>query len=88
VKRERAWYLWLNFKETQPIRPFRLLQAKILPTNQLKKQYHNEWMPILQKMENTPGIFILHVLDDSFVSRSYVIVSNYLKEHVGGRWGK
>ena len=87
VKRERAWSLWLkgmDFKGTEPIRPFRLLQTKMLPTKQLKNQYRNEWMPILQKMENTPGIIIPNIVDDSFVSRSYVIASNYLKEHVCG----
>ena len=58
VKHQRAWTLWLkgmDFLTTHPVRPFRFLKATMLPTPDLKKQFTNEWKPIMLKMEKRPG---------------------------------
>ena len=59
----------------------------MLPTKHLKAQYRNEWLPIMQKMQNSPGVVIpnsVEAVSDSFISSSYEIASKYLKENICG----
>ena len=88
VKRQRAWTLWLkgmDFLTKDPVRPFRLLKASMLPTSDLKKQFTNEWKPIMSKMEMTPRLIIPDdpkAITSSFLQSSYDAATLHLKTNV------
>jgi len=88
VKRQRAWTLWLkgmDFLTTHPVRPFRFLKATMLPTPDLKKQFTNEWKPIMLKMEKAAGLKIpleQKEITAAFIQTSYEAASLHLKENV------
>ena len=89
VQRKAGWIFWLkgmDFQGKFPVRPFRFLTSSMLPkTKDVKKQYNNEWKPIMTKMEKTPGLVIpndLNAITSTFIDESYKLATEHLKANV------
>ena len=88
VKRQRAWTLWLkemDFLTIHPVRSFRFLKATMLSILDPKKQFTNEWKPIMTKMEKTPGLKIpseQNEITAAFIQTSYEAATLHLKENI------
>ena len=86
TKRRRAWELWLCGMtiNNQRIPPFRLLKPTMLP-KKLEVKFKTSWLPILTKMDETPGLLLpssVDSIDSKFIDESYATVTSHLKSNV------
>ena len=87
VKRRRAWELWLRGMEAscgKRICPFRNFSSSSIPTRLFQK-FKIEWKPIMQKMENSPGLKIQTRYSDVnqfLIDSTFGIATTHLRENV------
>ena len=87
TKRKRAWELWIagvTLPDGSKIHPFRMFEAKHLPTN-VRQKFKVDWKPILKRMELAEG---MNLPDDSnfvnseLINSTYDLATNHLKYNV------
>ena len=87
VRRRRAWELWIQGMDTldgKRICPFRYFTIASIPKDAFKK-LKVEWLQIMKKMENSPGVNILARYIDVnqfLIDSTFNVATTHLRENV------
>ena len=87
ITRLHGWRKWLTGSvhieagQQWKIKPYRYLKGCDLHSKQLQDEFKLNWKPIFSKMMEAPGLNIPDDIDETFVTSSYALATEYLKSH-------